>query len=138
MTDLTIGIILSVKSKYRYKEMYNLKDSAKLFLVDYLKNRSFQTYTDELMISMLVPAFIEYASENSDPKDILDQYYSYKSYNYYSASIQEEIFCILKTFMSAKIKDRVNGKLVYVNGFHDFSFNELNLSLQEINYYDAY
>lgn len=136
MTDKTIGIILTLKTTYGTTNDYKkelLKFLCNYSLLDY------DLYTIELndderysfLINNLIQAFTDFIEVADNPRNILDQFFSYK---YNSMNNNNDMDAIISVFLNVQViavynpKDIKNGSK-YVNGFRDFKYKDLELSL---------
>ena len=124
MNDLTIGIILAVKHGYKNGE--TPEQDIKNFLSDYTETQ-IEHYTDSVLLRILISCFPEYIREHKNPSWAVTEFFISK-YSHFES--QDDITAIINCFHMAQVRDRDNeGNYIYVNGFHDFKFNELELKL---------
>lgn len=124
MNDLTIGIILAVK--HGYKNGKTVEDDVKNFLSDYTCTK-IEHCTDSVLLRILISCFPEYIREHKNPSWAVTEFFINK-YGHFEP--QDDITAIINCFQMAQVRDHDDkGNYFYVNGFHDFKFNELELKL---------
>ena len=127
MTDITEGIILAIK--HNYNNLDDSKECVKKFLSDYCLC-PLDEYTDNTLLSILETALCDYMTTCDKRYSVLADYFHYRHYPFKdNDGIDIEIYAILFAFQSVQVKKNVENKLIYVNGFQDFEFNDIILHL---------
>ena len=124
LDDLTIGIILTCKHGYKNNEY---KDAIKEFLSDYTLT-PIKYYTESALRFILIHCFEDYIENVKSPRWIINEFFGFK----YGIDPMDDTDAIIGCFRGAQVReysDPVLKKLTYVNGFHDFEFKELKLTL---------
>lgn len=124
MEDLTIGIILAIKQGYNGEEL--AKERVKRFLSDYTLT-PYEYYDDKSLEHILRICFADYVGHAKSPRWVVSEYFRYR-YEGIGGEIPD-IDAILITFGLAQVRTNLDGVWMYVNGFHDFEFKDLKLTV---------
>ena len=132
LEDLTIGVILCAKNGY--KDEFG-EDAVKKFMADWTMC-PIVYYTDSSLLSLLIRCFTDYIANCGSPRWVMTEYFGNK-YKFGYDNAEDEIYTILSCFRMCQVRDCVDPhtrSYVYVNGFHDFKFGNLELQLNESDY----
>ena len=119
LEDLTIGVILAVK--HGYKNEFN-KEAIKKFLSDYTLT-PIQYYLDKDITRIVITCFKDYIGNHKSPRWVMEEFFM---------NNMDDTDSIISCFKTAQVRDCydiLNKNYEYVNGFHDFEFNELKLTI---------
>lgn len=131
MTDITEGIILAIK--HNYNNLDDRKECVRKFLSDYCAC-PIDVYTDKDILGILETAFCDYMTTCDKRYSILADYFHCKHDPYmfekYKNNTDIEIYSILSAFQAVMVRQYIDDKIVYVNGFKNFNYdNRLVLEL---------
>jgi len=124
LEDLTIGVILAVK--HGYKNEFN-KEAIKKFLSDYTLT-PIQYYLDKDITRIVITCFKDYIGNHKAPRWVMEEFFMNK-YGIHNMDDTDSIISCFKTAQVRDCYDTLNKNYEYVNGFHDFEFNELKLTI---------
>ena len=124
LEDLTIGVILTIKHGYKGE---HYKDALKKFLADWTLT-PIEFFLDNDIQRILVTCFEDYIGNHKSPRWVITEFFMNKN----GIRNMNDMDSIITCFKGAQIReciDEATDALRYVNGFHDFKFNELNLTI---------
>ena len=124
MEDLTIGVILAIKQGYKGEE--SEKERVKRFLSDYTLT-PYEYYDDRGLERLLRVCFADYVDHAKSPRWVVREYFKHR-YEGVNGEISD-IAAILITLGLVQVRTNLDGIWMYVNGFHDFEFKELKLTV---------
>ena len=132
MQDKTIGIIMVLKTTYGTMKDY--KEEVLKFLCDYSKtDYDYMSKLDDKVkynytIHHFIQAFVDYIGSADDPKTEVSKFFGFK---YNADQSVDDIEAIIKVFIQSLVihKSDSNDEVEYVNGFRDFKYKDLELSL---------
>ena len=124
LEDLTIGVILAVK--HGYKNEFN-KEAIKKFLSDYTLT-PIQYYLDKDITRIIILCFKDYIKNHRSPRQVIEEFFMNK-YGIYNMNDTDSIISCFKTAQVRDCYDIITKTYGYINGFHDFEFNELKLNV---------
>ena len=131
MTDMTLGIILSIKRGYNSYE--TAKENIKDFLCKYCGIEP-KYYTDGMLTRALRDALCDYINSAGNPKYVLIEFFSFKHDGPYRDQVSETE-AIISTLNMQQVRDFKDRKtrqgLRFINGFRQWYFDEdINLTLE--------
>lgn len=124
MEQLTIGVILAIKQEYCGET--SAKERVKRFLSDYTLT-PYEYYDDRGLERILRICFADYVGHAKSPRWAVTQYFKHR-YEGVNGDIGD-IAAILTVLGLSQVRENLDGVWMYVNGFHDFKFKDLKLTV---------
>lgn len=121
MEDLTIGVILAIKQEYGGET--SAKERVKHFLSDYTLT-PYEYYDDTSLVRILRICFADYVDHAKSPRWAVIQYFKHRY-----EGVNGDIAAILTVLGLSQVRENLDGIWMYVNGFHDFEFKDLKLTV---------